>query len=113
MSVPDRIWVTQGEIKDFATPPDKWVNPDKCVGEYVHANLLTAMTAERDALAARIAELEAQEKKSRGYRVGHIAGFYAGIRQAAKRYREGDDWDVFATADCAILDLIDKGATND
>ena len=62
-------------------------------------------------LAARIAELEAQEKKSRGYRVGHIAGFNAGIRQAAKLYREGRDWDVFATADCAILSLIDKEPT--
>ena len=62
-------------------------------------------------LAARIAELEAQEKKSRGYRVGHIAGFNEGIRQAAKLYREGRDWDVFATADCAILSLIDKEPT--
>lgn len=60
------------------------------------------------AQAARIAELEEEAVKTRGYRVGHIAGFHAGIRHAAKRYREGDDWDVFATADCAILDLIAK-----
>ena len=65
------------------------------------------------AQAARIAELEAETVKTRGYRVGHIAGFHAGIRQAAKRYREGDDWDVFATADCAILDLINKDTSHD
>jgi len=27
--------------------------------------------------------LGAQERKSRGYRVGHIAGYYAGLREAA------------------------------
>ena len=40
-------------------------------------------------------------------------GYARGLREAAKRYRDGGDWDVFATADCAILDLITEGAQED
>ena len=40
-------------------------------------------------------------------------GRVAGLREAAKCYRDGGDWDVFATADCAILDLITEGAQED
>ena len=43
-------------------------------------------------LIARIEDLEGVEKKSRGYRVGHIAGFHAGIRAAADKVRE---WQAF------------------
>ena len=54
--------------------------PDDLQGIADDAHVLIARQA------FRIADLEKQERKSRGYRVGHIAGFHAGIRAAANLF---------------------------
>ena len=60
--------------------------------------------AERDELDALLNEGIATDADTRMQ--AEERGRVAGLRKAAKRYRDGGDWDVFATADCAILDLI-------
>ena len=57
--------------------------------------------------SARIEQLEAQERKSRGYRVGHIAGYHAAIRDAAEMVNRNLGKPAHH-AHAAILALINK-----
>jgi len=53
-----------------------------------------------------IGTMQRRLEEKRRDKAAEARGRVAGLRAAAKRYRDGGDWEVFATADCAILDLI-------
>ena len=105
---PERIWLPEAHAEDAANLPDAYGE----MIEYISADLARAAMPDTTALTARIAELEAVERKSRGYRVGHIAGFHAGIRKAAEvckpsDFNDSDEMRVWEYVKHRILALIE------
>lgn len=104
MSAPERIWAWKHRVQD-----GHWIGgvctskPGGMATEYARADLLTAMTAERD--AAREAALREAAEWCETYQ--DWAGNWGVNKNACVAET--------AASECkaAILALIDKGATND